>query len=158
MTAEGGKHMDNDIKTSVMEQEKTEEIPTLTLDDEEPKMNFVMNDHDDPINKVAEVPEQHFSEAEQMQIDQFAKQIDLRNMDQIMKYGSTAQKKSSSFSEAALKGVKTKDFGVQKGTQQSRGDESTLFRQRDEHQQDRQSAGGTSVHSAQGYIPYGKAI
>ena len=103
--------MDNDIKTSVMEQEKTEEIPTLTLDDEEPKMNFVMNDHDDPINKVAEVPEQHFSEAEQMQIDQFAKQIDLRNMDQIMKYGSTAQKKSSSFSEAALKGVKTKDFG-----------------------------------------------
>ncbi len=103
--------MEDEIKTAVQEEEKTEVIPTLTLDDEEPALNFMMKDSDEPINKVAEVPEQHFSEAEQRQIDQFAEQIDLKNMDQIMKYGTAAQKKSASFSEAALKGVKTKDFG-----------------------------------------------
>ena len=103
--------MEDDIKTTAKEAETTEIMPTLTLDDEEPSMNYIMPDKDDPITKATEVPEQHFTEAEQKQIDQFAKQIDIRNMDQVMRYGSTAQKKSSSFSEAALKGVKTKDFG-----------------------------------------------
>lgn len=103
--------MEDDIKTAAKEAETTEVMPTLTLDDEEPSMNYIMPDKDDPITKATEVPEQHFTEAEQKQIDQFAKQIDIRNMDQVMRYGSTAQKKSSSFSEAALKGVKTKDFG-----------------------------------------------
>ena len=103
--------MEDEIKTTVKEAEKLDEMPTLTLDDEEPAMNFIMETKEDPLEKVADVPKQHFSEAEQKQIDQFAEQIDIRNMDQIMRYGSTAQKKSSNFSEAALKGVKTKDFG-----------------------------------------------
>ena len=103
--------MEDEIMTEVKEEEKTEVIPTLTLDDEEPVMSTLIKDTDQPLTKTPEVPEQHFSEAEQRQIDQFAEQIDLTNMDQIMKYGTAAQKKSSSFSEAALKGVKTKDFG-----------------------------------------------
>ncbi len=93
---------------------KEEVIPTLTLDEEEPKMDFMMQDSNDPIlaaAKAAEVPEQHFSPEEQKQIDDFARQIDITNMDQIMKYGAGAQKKSANFSEAALKGVRTKDFG-----------------------------------------------
>ena len=97
------------METKLKEEEEV--IPTLTLDEETPTMNFMMEDKEDPIVKAAEVPEQHFTEAEQKQIDEFAKQIDIRNMDQIMKYGSTAQKKSANFSEAALKGVRTKDFG-----------------------------------------------
>ena len=91
--------------------EKEEVIPTLTLDSEAPAMNYMTENRDDPLTKVAEEKEQHFSEAEQKQIDQFAEQIDINNMNQIMMYGSSAQKKSASFSEAALKGVKTKDFG-----------------------------------------------
>ena len=93
---------------------KEEVIPTLTLDEEEPKMDFMMQDSNDPIlaaAKAAEVPEQHFSPEEQKQIDDFARQIDITNMDQIMKYGAGAQKKSANFSEAALKGVRTRDFG-----------------------------------------------
>ena len=91
--------------------EKKEVIPTLTLDSEAPAMNYMTENRDDPLTKAAEEKEQHFSEAEQKQIDQFAEQIDINNMNQIMMYGSSAQKKSASFSEAALKGVKTKDFG-----------------------------------------------
>lgn len=89
--------------------EKEEVIPTLTLDSEAPAMNYMTENRDDPLTKAAEEKEQHFSEAEQKQIDQFAEQIDINNMNQIMMYGSSAQKKSVSFSEAALKGVKTKD-------------------------------------------------
>ena len=96
------------METKVKEEEA---MPTLTLDEEEPTMNFMMEDGKEPLAEAAKVPEQHFTEAEQKQIDEFAKQIDIRNMDQIMKYGSTAQKKSANFSEAALKGVRTKDFG-----------------------------------------------
>ena len=97
------------METKLKEEEEV--MPALTLDDEAPTMNFMMEDGNEPLAKAAEVPEQHFTEAEQRQIDEFAKQIDIRNMDQIMKYGSTAQKKSANFSEAALKGVRTKDFG-----------------------------------------------
>ncbi|MBR3147055.1 MAG: toxic anion resistance protein [Eubacterium sp.] len=92
--------------------EKEELVPELTLDDEAPKLNYMVGDAKETIAEtVKDIPEQKFTEAEQRQIDDFVKQIDLNNMDQIMKYGASAQKKSANFSEAALKGVQTKDFG-----------------------------------------------
>ncbi len=56
-------------------------------------------------------PQQVFTPEEQKQIDTFAQQIDLRNSSQILNYGVSAQKKSVTFSEAALKSVRTKEFG-----------------------------------------------
>ena len=55
--------------------------------------------------------ENSFTEEETRQIEEFAKKIDIRNTKQIMQYGESAQKKSTNFSDAALKSVKTKEFG-----------------------------------------------
>jgi uncharacterized protein YaaN involved in tellurite resistance len=49
------------------------------------------------------------SDAERKLIADFANKIDLNNSTQIMHYGTQAQKKVSSFSEAALANIKTKD-------------------------------------------------
>ncbi len=51
------------------------------------------------------------SEEEQKMVDEFAKQIDVTNSNQVLMYGSAAQQKVSNFSEAALKSVRTKDLG-----------------------------------------------
>ena len=48
---------------------------------------------------------------EQAAVTQFASQIDVSNSEQVMNYGSAAQKNISEFSEAALSTVKTKDMG-----------------------------------------------
>lgn len=66
----------------------------------------------DPFSAPADRKEQkpEFTPEEQKQIDAFASQIDLSNSSQILNYGISAQKKSVSFSEAALKSVRTKDF------------------------------------------------
>ena len=51
------------------------------------------------------------SEEEQKMVEEFAKQIDVTNSNQVLMYGSAAQQKVSNFSEAALKSVRTKDLG-----------------------------------------------
>ena len=98
------------METTVKEKEKVE-VPTLTLEDEAPTLNAMVGDAKNAVADTQEMQEQHFTEVEQKQIDEFAEKIDLNNMDQIMTYGASAQKKSANFSEAALKGVRTKDFG-----------------------------------------------
>ena len=55
--------------------------------------------------------ESMFSEAERRAIDDFSKQIDIRNSGMILGYGSAAQKKISDFSDTALGSVRNKDFG-----------------------------------------------
>lgn len=57
------------------------------------------------------VDESMFSEAERRAIEDFSKQIDLRNSGLILGYGSAAQKKISDFSDTALGSVRNKDFG-----------------------------------------------
>ena len=57
------------------------------------------------------VPEFVFTEEEQKQIDEFAEKIDIIDSAQVLSYGSSAQKKVADFSDAALEGVRTKDFG-----------------------------------------------
>lgn len=48
---------------------------------------------------------------EQAQVKDFAQKIDVTNASQILQYGAGAQKKISTFSEAALSNVRTKDLG-----------------------------------------------
>ena len=51
------------------------------------------------------------SPAEQAAVKEFSQQIDILNTEQVMNYGSAAQKNISEFSDAALNSVRTKDLG-----------------------------------------------
>ena len=51
------------------------------------------------------------SPAEQAAVRSFAEKIDIMNTEQVMHYGSNAQKNISDFSGAALGTVRTKDLG-----------------------------------------------
>lgn len=51
------------------------------------------------------------SPAEQAAVKEFASKIDVLNTEQIMNYGSAAQKNISEFSDAALESIRTKDLG-----------------------------------------------
>ncbi len=51
------------------------------------------------------------SAEERKMVDDFSKQIDLKNSAAILQYGAGAQKKIADFSETALANVKTKDLG-----------------------------------------------
>lgn len=51
------------------------------------------------------------SEAEQAAVTEFSEKIDIHNTEQVMNYGSAAQKNISEFSDAALSSVRAKDMG-----------------------------------------------
>lgn len=51
------------------------------------------------------------SEAEQAAVIGFSEKIDVTNTEQVMNYGSNAQKNISEFSDAALSSIRTKDLG-----------------------------------------------
>ena len=51
------------------------------------------------------------SPAEQAAVKEFSEKIDVLNTEQVMNYGSAAQKNITEFSDAALKTVRTKDLG-----------------------------------------------
>ena len=51
------------------------------------------------------------SPAEQAAVQEFSEKIDILNTEQVMNYGSAAQKNISEFSDAALNTVRTKDLG-----------------------------------------------
>ena len=53
---------------------------------------------------------QNFSPAEQKMIDDFSRQIDVRDSNLVFSYGAAAQQNISQFSDAALKNVRTKDL------------------------------------------------
>ena len=95
-------------------------IPTLTLDpnataaavEEAPKEEEVVQEE----VKEEEIPVEKLSlesltPAEQAAVMNFAQQIDVQNTEQIMNYGSAAQKNISEFSDAALSSVRSKDLG-----------------------------------------------
>ena len=90
-------------------------IPSLTLDPQ-PAAAAAVQQAPAPEEKPAEIsPEKleldKLSEAEQKAVRSFSQQIDVTNAEQIMNYGSAAQKNISEFSDAALSSVKTKDLG-----------------------------------------------
>ena len=51
------------------------------------------------------------SDEELAQVEEFSKQIDVTDSQQVLSYGSGAQKKMASFSETALEKVRTQDLG-----------------------------------------------
>jgi len=51
------------------------------------------------------------SEEEKKQVEDFSKQIDIKNSTAVLQYGAGAQKKMADFSEKALENVRTKDMG-----------------------------------------------
>ena len=91
-------------------------IPALTLEPNAAQTEAAVEEA--PVEeKQAEQPPvekldiSSLSPAEQAAVRDFSEKIDIKNTDQIMNYGSAAQKNISEFSDAALSSVKTKDLG-----------------------------------------------
>lgn len=89
-------------------------IPSLTLDPQ-PAATAV-EEAPAPAEEKAQAPAEKLaldmlSPAEQQAVRSFSQQIDVTNTEQVMNYGSGAQKNISEFSDAALNTVRTKDLG-----------------------------------------------
>ncbi|MBR5312252.1 MAG: toxic anion resistance protein [Clostridia bacterium] len=88
----------------------------LTLDSgaaaaEAPAAPSIPNPAEQAQAQAPALDESMFSESERRAIEDFSKQIDIRNSGMILGYGSAAQKKISDFSDTALGSVRNKDFG-----------------------------------------------
>ena len=89
-------------------------IPTLTLEPTAEAVAEAAALAEEEVKKdiPIERPElEKLSPAEQAAVKAFAEKIDVLNTEQVMNYGSNAQKNISEFSEAALNSVRTKDLG-----------------------------------------------
>ena len=84
-----------------------EAAPSLSLEPTPVKNEMVLEKTDHPIG----VDDSMLSEAEKKQVDAFVKQIDIKDSNIVLQYGSGAQKKMAAFSEKAIENVKTKDMG-----------------------------------------------
>ena len=94
----------------------TEEKITLTLNAEEDQTEEAV-ETTEVVNEVTKaitpvyVNDSSLTEEEKKQVEDFANQIDLTQSNLILQYGASAQKKISTFSEATLNNVRTKDLG-----------------------------------------------
>ncbi|MCR5807964.1 MAG: toxic anion resistance protein [Clostridiales bacterium] len=86
------------------------EIPTLTLTPDEPEPEEEAEKEEQQIQPV-EMDEKLLTEAERKVVEDFAKQIDIRDTNMVLQYGAAAQKNVASFSENALSSVRSKDLG-----------------------------------------------
>ena len=84
-----------------------EETQSINLETAQVKNEIVPEKTDNPIG----VDDSMLSEAEKKQVDAFVKQIDIKDSNVVLQYGSGAQKKMAAFSEKAIENVKTKDMG-----------------------------------------------
>ena len=90
-------------------------IPSLTLDPQ-PAAAAAVEEAPAPAEEKAQAPAEKLaldmlSPAEHQAVRSFSEQIDVTNTEQVMNYGSGAQKNISEFSDAALNTVRTKDLG-----------------------------------------------
>ena len=88
-------------------------IPSLTL---EPNAAAAVEESPAPQAVKEDIPVEKpelskLSPAEQAAVKEFAEKIDILNTEQVMNYGSAAQKNITEFSDAALSTVRTKDLG-----------------------------------------------
>ena len=90
--------------TLTLEEEVT---PGITLETAGVKNEMVVDKTENPIG----VDDSMLSDAEKKQVDAFVKQIDIKDSNIVLQYGSGAQKKMAAFSEKAIENVKTKDMG-----------------------------------------------
>ena len=91
-------------------------IPSLTLDPQPVAAAAAVEEAPAPAEEKAQAPAEKLaldmlSPAEQQAVRSFSQQIDITNTEQVMNYGSGAQKNISEFSDAALNTVRTKDLG-----------------------------------------------
>ena len=102
-----------------MSEEKTN-VPFLTLDPngtaaaaavQEAPVEEVKAEEVTPEIKAVKLELESLTPAEQAAVKEFSEKIDVLNTEQIMNYGSAAQKNISEFSDAALASVRTKDLG-----------------------------------------------
>ena len=97
-----------------MNEEEKAYVPSLTL---EPNAQAVAEAAEEKKEEVQEeIPIERpklekLSPAEQAAVKEFAKKIDILNTEQVLNYGSNAQKNISEFSDSALNAVRTKDLG-----------------------------------------------
>lgn len=92
-------------------------MPSLTLEPvEEPAVQAapVLAVEEQPAEEVKPVviDDSMLSEAEKKVVNDFVTKIDITDTQQVMQYGSAAQKHIAAFSETALNQVRTKDLGA----------------------------------------------
>ena len=92
--------------TLTLEQEAAP-APSLTLEPAKAENQLVVDNANNPIGGDENI----LSDAEKKQVEDFAKQINIKDSNVVLQYGSGAQKKMADFSEKAIGNVKTKDMG-----------------------------------------------
>lgn len=93
-----------------------QEAPTLTLEpfvEEKQEAVPVQEQGQAPLAAAEEAVRlrEILTPAEQKQVDEFVKQIDITNSQVVLQYGASSQKKIADFSEVALSNVRSKDLG-----------------------------------------------
>ncbi len=83
------------------------EMPTLTLTPEAPEVPKQEEKKIEPV----ELDDKLLTEEEKCAVEEFSHKIDLRDTNQVLQYGAAAQKSVATFSENALKNVRSKDMG-----------------------------------------------
>ena len=96
--------------------EETSYIPSLTLEPNAQAVAAVAEELKAEEEKEKDIPIERLelsklSPAEQAAVTEFSKKIDILNTEQVLNYGSNAQKNISEFSDSALSAVRTKDLG-----------------------------------------------
>ncbi len=91
-------------------------IPSLTLEPNAQAVAAVAEELKQEEEKAENIPIERLelsklSPAEQAAVTEFSKKIDILNTEQVLNYGSNAQKNISEFSDSALSAVRTKDLG-----------------------------------------------
>ena len=86
------------------------EGPTLTIDPMEKAAAELAEVSEAEVKPVFE-EEKYLTEEELAQVEQFTKQIDLKDSTSILQYGAGVQKKMADFSEGTLEKVRAKDMG-----------------------------------------------
>ena len=98
-----------------MSEEEKSYIPSLTLEPNAQAVAAVAEEKKEE-EKIEDIPIERLelsklSPAEQAAVTEFSKKIDILNTEQVLNYGSNAQKNISEFSDSALNAVRTKDLG-----------------------------------------------
>ena len=83
--------------------------PTLTFEPLKEEAPVVQVEKEEPAKP--QMDDSILSPEERKMVDDFSKQIDIRNSTAILQYGAGTQKKMADFSEEALDKVRTKDLG-----------------------------------------------